>query len=336
MKKKINEKQIKVSLLCVGMLIIGIGIGLIVNRPKTIPALANGDEVIAKIDGKDFTVTDLYTDLKSQGGSTVLLKLIDQYIANTEITSDTEAKEYAKSYLASIKAQYESYNYDFAAALKENGYASEDDFVEDVAKDHQLTLAAEKYIKGTMITDKEINSYYDTDIYGSMHVRYILIAPEVTDGMTDEQKEEAEATALAEANEVITKLKNGEDFSDLASKHSDDSSTASQGGLYDGFVKQDVVEEFWNASISLEDGKYTNTPVESSYGYFVIQRIKQDEKPKVEEVKADILDELVKKKETDDANIIQKAWVKIRKDYNLSIIDSDIETKYKDTIKDFE
>lgn len=336
MKNKINEKQIKVSLLCVGMVVIGIGIGLVVNRPKTIPVLKNGEEVIAKVDGKEFTVTDLYKELKGQGGSSVLLNLIDQYIANTEIKSDKEAIEYAKSYLANVKAQYASYKYDFEAALKESGYTTEEEFVDAVAKDYQLTLAAKKYIKENMITESEINSYYNTDIVGSMHAKYILITPEVKDGMTDEQKQEAEAAALAEANDVIAKLKKNEKFEDLAKKHSDDKSTASQGGLYDGFVKKDVVEEFWNASVALEDGKYTTTPVKSSYGYFVILRIKQDKKPDVKDVKDEILEELVTKKQTDDADIIKKAWVKIRKNYNLSIIDSEIEKKYNDDKKIYE
>lgn len=332
---KIKEGQIKVALLCIGILILGVGIGLVINRPKTIPTLKSGEEVVAKIDGKEFTANDLYTKLKEEGGSTVVLNLIDQYIAGIEIKDDTEAKEYGKSYLANIKAQYESYNYDFKQALADAGYKTEEDFVEDVAKDYLLTLTAEKYIKENMISEKEINDYYNTDIVGSMHVRYILIAPETKDGMTDEEIKEAEAAALKEANEVIAKLKDGEDFAALASKHSDDATTASEGGLYDGFVKSDVVPEFWDASVALEDGKYTTNPVESSYGYFVIQRIKQDEKPSVKDVKDEILEALLSKKQTDDADLISKAWIEIRKNYNLDIIDTDLNNKYNDSIKKF-
>lgn len=331
MKNKINEKQIKVSLLCVGMIVIGIGIGLVVDRPKTIPTLKSGEEVVASIDGKDFTTNDLYTELKDQGGSTVLLNLIDQYIASIEIKDEKEATDYAESYLENIKAQYQSYNYNFEDALKEAGYSNEKEFIAAVAKDHLLTLTAEKYIKAKMITEDEIKAYYNTDIYGDMHVRYILITPETTDDMTDEKKEEAEAAALKEANQVISKLNDGEDFATLASKHSDDSSTASQGGLYDGFVKKDVVEEFWNACTSLKDGKYTTTPVKSSYGYFVIYRINQDEKPKIEDVKDEILEAVLTKKQTDDTDINSKAWIKIREDYNLNIIDSNLSSSYTKT-----
>lgn len=336
MKKQKNETQLKTTFLCVGVAIIGFGIGFIANNPKTIPVLKNGEEVVAKIDGKDFTANDLYNKFKDQDTANVLLSLIDGYIANVEIKDTEEANEYAESYLANLKAQYELYGYDFAEALKEAGYEKEEDFVNEVAEDHLLTLAAEKYIKENDISEEEIKNYYNSDITGEMHVRYILITPETTDSMTDEEKAEAEATALAEANEVISKLKNGEEFAELAKKHSDDASTSSQGGLFDGFVKGDVVEEFWNAAVELEDGKYTNTPVKSSYGYFVILRISQDEKPAMEDVKDDILEKLLTTKATEDQDYISKAWIKLRKEYNFEIIDTEIEKKYKSLVESYE
>lgn len=336
MKKQKNEAQLKTTLLCVGVAIVGFGIGFISNNPKTIPVLKNGEEVVAKIDGKEFTANDLYNKFKEEDTSTVLLNLIDSYIAEVEVDNDEEANEYAKSYLSNIKAQYELYGYDFEEALTEAGYKDEEAFIKDIADDHLLTLAAEKYIKENEITEEEINSYYETDVTGEMHVRYILVTPETTDDMTDEQKAEAEATALAEANEVISKLKNGEDFAELASKHSDDASTSSQGGLFDGFVKSDVVEEFWNAAVALEDGKYTTTPVESSYGYFVILRISQDEKPAVEDVKDEILENLLTTKASEDEDYVAKAWIKLRKNYNFEIIDSEIEKKYESLVDSFE
>ena len=330
-----NESQLIPIVTSVGLAIIGFGLGFLVNSPKTIPVLKNGEEVVAKIDGKNFTANDLYNKYKELDSANSLLKLVDSYIASVEVENTDEAQAYAESYLANIKAQYETYGYDFNEALTKAGYKSEKDFVSDVADDYLLTLTAEKYIKENEITEEEINNYYNTDITGEMHVRYILITPEVNDDMSDEEKAEAEATALAEANEVISKLKDGEDFAELASEHSDDASTSSQGGLFDGFVKSDVVEEFWNASVALEDGKYTTTPVESSYGYFVILRISQDEKPKVEDVKDEILESLLIKKSSEDENYIINAWIKIRKNYNLEIIDTEIEDKYESLIESY-
>lgn len=333
MKKATKDAQLKTTLLCVAIAAIGFGIGFIVNTPKTIPTLNNGDEVVAKIDGKDFTANELYEKLKEDNLGDSLLSLIDDYIASSEIKDDSEAIEYAKSSLETIKAQYKQSGGNFKEDLENSIYQTEEKFIEMTAKDYLLTLAAEKYAKEKVITEEEINNYYESDIVGEMHVRYILIQPEVTDDMTDEQKSEAEAKALAEANEVISKLKNGEDFAELAAEHSDDSSTSSQGGLFDGFVKNDVVEEFWNAAVSLEDGKYTTIPVESVYGYFVILRISQDEKPELEDVKEDVLDAILTNKSSKEENYLAKVWIQMRKDYNLEIIDTELEKDYKDIVE---
>lgn len=332
MKKTTNDSQLKTTLLCVAIAAIGFGIGFIANNPKTIPTLSNGDEVVAKIDGKEFTANELYEKLKEDNLGDSLLSLIDDYIAGSEIKDNTEAIEYAESSLETIKAQYKQSGGNFKEDLENSIYQTEEKFIEMTAKDYLLTLAAEKYAKEKMITEDEVNNYYKSDIVGEMHVRYILVQPEVTDDMSAEQKSEAEAKALAEANEVISKLKNGEDFAELAAKHSDDTSTSSQGGLFDGFVKNDVVEEFWNAAVALEDGKYTTTPVESVYGYFVILRISQDEKPKLEDVKEDVLDAVLAQKSAEEENYLAKVWIEMRKNYNLEIIDTELEKDYKDII----
>ncbi len=337
--KKIKDERIRQSLIICLTALVGLGIGLVVARPKTIPKLKDGKEVLAKIDGKKFTANDLYAELKKQGGSQILINLIDEYIASKEITDKTDAETAAKSYLEDLKAQYEQYGGDLQADIKNAGYENEDAFLKVVIKDKMHTLTAEKYIKENMITDKEIKDYWNENIEGEMHVRYILITPEVKDDMSDEEKKEAEAKALAEANEVIAALKKGENFADLANEHSDDSSTASEGGLFDGFSKNDVVEEFWNAAVNLKDGKYTTTPVESSYGYFVIYRIKQDKKPSIEDKKEEILTALLNEKEKTDEDsnnvpdIVEEAWVKIRKSYNLDIIDSEVREAYNKSIK---
>lgn len=337
--KKIKDERIRQSLIICLTALVGLGIGLVVARPKTIPKLKDGKEVLAKIDGKKFTANDLYAELKKQGGSQILINLIDEYIASKEITDKTDAETAAKSYLEDLKAQYEQYGGDLQADIKNAGYENEEAFLEVVIKDKMHTLTAEKYIKENMITDKEIKDYWNENIEGEMHVRYILITPEVKEDMSDEEKKEAEAKALAEANEVIAALKKGENFADLANEHSDDSSTASEGGLFDGFSKNDVVEEFWNAAVNLKDGKYTTTPVESSYGYFVIYRIKQDKKPSIEDKKDEILTALLNEKEQKDEDtnnvpdIVEEAWIKIRKSYNLDIIDSEVKAAYQKSIK---
>ncbi len=338
MKDFVKSTNFKISLLCLGMVVIGVGIGMVINNSKIIPALADGTEVIAEIDGKQFTADDLYSELKGQGGETVLTNLIDEYILSKEITDSKESDDYAASYIENLKSQYKSYGEDFTAALTNAGYETEDEFKKLVALDYSKKLVAENYLKDNHFSDKEIEEYYNKNIEGAMNVRYVLITPDEVDkdaDNADELTKENEAAALATANEVIQKLQDGEDFADLAKEYSDDSSTASEGGLYSGFTKDDVVEEFWNASTGLEDGKYTTEPVKSSYGYFVILRVSQDDKPSLEDSKDEVLTALVKELETNDSDITTKTWADIRKSYNLNIVDSDIKKAYEATIANY-
>lgn len=320
-----KKLRLLLPLLCMGLVVTGCG--------KTIPTLEDGKQVIAELEGKNITVEELYAELKSQGGSSVLINLIDEFIANEEYPENEEANKFADAQISTLKSQYEAYGQDFDEALKSAGYETLDEFKEVIALDWKKSKVAEDYVAST-ITDKEIKKYYDNEVEGTMNVHYILIQPETNDDMSDDEKAKAEDKALKEAKEVIKKLNDGEKFEDLAKKHSDDKSTAEDGGKYEGFEKDDVVEEFWNAAVALKDGKYTKEPVKSVYGYFVILRDSQDKKPKLEDVEEDIVSTLVSDKMATDENLTIKAWIEVRKNYKLDIIDSDIAKDYKNTTKD--
>ena len=322
-----KKLKLLLPLLCVGLVVTGCG--------KTIPTLEDGKQVVAELEGKNITAEDLYAELKSKNGHAILIDLIDEFIANEEYPESEDAYKYADAQISTLKAQYEAYGQDFDEALKNSIYENINTFKEAIALDYKKSKVAEDYVAST-ITDKEIEKYYKEEIDGSMTVRYILVKPEITDDMKDDEKTEAENTALKEAKEVIKKLNNGKKFEELAKEHSDDKTTASEGGLYSNFEKDEVVEEFWNASVSLKDNEYTKEPVKSSYGYFVILRVKQNEKPALEEVEDDIISTLTNEKLAADENLAIKAWIEVRKNYGLNIVDSDILKEYKETIKDYE
>lgn len=82
--------------------------------------------------------------------------------------------------------------------------------------------------------------------------------------------------AKARAEEVLAKVKAGEDFAELARKYSQDSSAANGGDL--GFFgKGQMVAEFEAAAFALEAGK-TSEIVKSKFGYHIIKVLeKKDE-----------------------------------------------------------
>ncbi len=318
----------KKTLLTLGVCILVFGL---VGCGKT-PTLKNGEEIIAKVDGKKITAEDLYEKLKSQGGETTLISMIDEFILNEEIETDEDAETYAESQIESYKSSYESYGEDFNEALEQAGYKDEEAFKDALIIEYKKNQVAEDYIKNNL-EDTEIEKYYEDKIFGDIEVKHILITPDVDDNATDEEKEEAEEKAKEEAEKIIKKLDKGDKFDDLAKKYSDDEGTAKNGGKLTA-TYGDVVDEFWNAANELKDKKYTTEPVKSEYGYHIIYRIKQNDKPELKEVKDTIIEKLVEEKMENDTNIQEKAMIELRKKYNLEINDTDIKKTYNTSTKE--
>lgn len=301
---------------------------------QDIPTLEDGSQLVAEIDGVTITADELFESLKETSGTSVLVELIDNAIVDIEIDDDSEAQTYADNYLESLKAEYEYYGEDFYSALISSGFSTEDDFVEYIKYDYLKTQVVENYLKENF-TEDEINEYYESEIFGEMTVKHILITPETTDDMTDDEIATAEAEALALANTIIGLLNDGSDFEELVTEYSDDSGSVSTGGLIENFLKTDVVEEFFNASYELEIGEYTTSPVESTYGYHIILKVSENDKPELADVENDVLDFLVDEKLTEET-IFETTWVKIREAYNLSIYDSILENNYNSAISTYE
>jgi peptidyl-prolyl cis-trans isomerase C len=74
----------------------------------------------------------------------------------------------------------------------------------------------------------------------------------------------------AEAKEIIGKLKKGEKFEELA-KASKDPGSKDHGGDLDWNLPSGFVKPFSDAMVKLEKGKYTETAVQSQFGWHVIQ-----------------------------------------------------------------
>lgn len=73
-----------------------------------------------------------------------------------------------------------------------------------------------------------------------------------------------------EAKEIITKLKKGEKFEDLA-KQSKDPGSKDRGGDLDWNPPSTFVKPFSDALVKLEKGKFTEVPVQTQFGWHVIQ-----------------------------------------------------------------
>ena len=316
-----NKKKLFAFVLAGSLLLTGCG---------KVATLKNGEEVVAKLNGKTITAEELFDELKNQGGATTLTNMIDEFIVNKEIKTDEDAESYVDSQLNSYKQSYQSYGQDFNAALKSAGYTGEDDFKDALVTEYKKQKVTENYVKDEL-SDSEIKKYYDDNIFGDIEARHILISPNTDDDMSDEEKEKAEEKAKKEAEDIIKKLDDGEKFADLAKEYSDDEGTASKGGKLT-VTYGAVVDEFWDGVNDLKDGEYSKEPVKSEYGYHIIYRIKQKEKPSLDDVRDDVIDDLVQEKMNNDTTLQTKALVALRRKYDLEISDDKLKKSYDNSV----
>ena len=321
------KKKYLLLLLCLPLLMTGC---------KKIPQLQDGKQVIVEINGKQFTAEEFFDELKEISGTGVLVNLVNNYIAEQELSDEMkeDAKSQAQSQYDSLYAYYSS---DWDNFLRDYGYTSGDAFLAYLQESYMQSATIEQYVRNDVITDEEIQTYYDENIYGEITVRHILISPDVDDDATDEEIEEAEATALEKAKELITQIQNSEnleeDFTNLAKENSDDIGTVEQGGLLENITNESgLVEEFWEAANDLEVGEFSTEPVKTRFGYHIIYKVSQKEKPSLASVKDKDLDGLVSEllSATDAESIY---WAGLREKYNMVIYDDIIKDSYDAAMK---
>ena len=297
-----------------------------------VPKLENGQEAIVTLKEGNISVDSLYEEMKDSYALNLLINMVDTQILEKLYPTDDEEKDYVKNQVETIKYYYENYYKEqyssFEQYLTENGVANEAELKENIALTYKRNLAVEKYAK-SLVTEKEIKKYYQDEIFGDISASHILITPDVKEGATDAEKKDAEAKALKTAKEIITKLKNGEDFAKLAKEYSDDESNSASGGKLGDFNHGQMVEEFEDAARKLKVGSYSTTPVKTQYGYHIILKTAQKDKPTLEDVKEDIIEDIANKKLTDDQTLQTTALVELRKEHGMEIQDKNLKDQYK-------
>jgi len=204
------------------------------------------------------TPSDTSPAVATVNGTNITQNFFDQYIkaiTNGKSSSElsTEQKNQALDNL--IRAQVVG-----QSAIKDGV-----DKVPETAALLELTrlnvlqqAVAEKYLKDRKPTEQELRAEYETQVSQlskqEYHAKHILVATEPF------------------AQKVIDSLAKGAKFEDVAKKESMDSSK-DNGGDLGWFTPDKMVKPFSDAVLALKPGEYTKKPIQTQYGWHVIELV---------------------------------------------------------------
>ena len=325
--KKVDDKRFGIILFVVGFLIATLLFRCIL-WPDRIATLKDGTQPIATLNGKTITADDLYENMKSYYSVNVLLNEIDDIILSKKYKETDEMNEEIKSTAEYYYSMYEKQaGYTKEQFLSEYGFASEDSFLDNLRLDYRRNKYYEEYVL-SLITDKEVEKYYKDDVFGDVDSKHILVSVKKdsdTSGLTDE-----EAKKLA--NEIIGKLNNGTSWDDVVNEYKDQITSEDLG--YQAF-NASLEEAYVKEMRSLEVDSYSKSPVLTSYGYHIVYKKAQKDKPKLKDVEQDVKEILAKEKKSADSNLYYKSLISMREDAKLEFSDTKLRDEYKEYVNKY-
>ena len=284
------------------------------------------NKTAVSLKGIKITATDYYNEIKKSNISK-LVDMIDHQLFDEKYESNDEEDQAVEEQINQLKESYKD-DTTFQSVIQQYfGVNSEDELEDMLRLEYKRNEAVEDYVADNL-TDKEIQDYYDKNIIGDIKASHILITPDVDSDATEEEKEKAEEKAKKEAEKIIKKLDKGEDFAELAKKYSDDEATAKNGGDLDYFNTDDMDENFMDAVKKLNNNEYTKEPVKTQYGYHIILKVDQKEKPKLKEVKDSIKETLANNKLNNNSTLHYETLMDIREENNIKWNDDELEKQY--------
>lgn len=300
------------------------------------------NKVVATVNGKEITLgnyerllalnkssmeayygSDIWSSEVEEGKTyeDTLREMVLESMTSSEVIYQQAEKEKVAPTDKEVQEQIDSFNQnikddeDYKKELKRMGI---DDkflkyqFARDIANQNLKT----HYEDNTKVSESDMKKYYEDnkdDFYvDTVTASHILIKTQDDNGkeLSDEEKSKAKKTA----EEVLAKIKAGEDFAKLAKEYSQDSS-ASNGGELGTFGRGQMVQEFEDASFSMKAGEVSDI-VKTQYGYHIIkvtERVNKQES--YDESKAAIKSTLLSEKYTEYIEgLVDKADIKEKED----------------------
>ena len=239
-------------------------------------ALHAEDKVVAKVDGKPITETDVRIAEDDLAGS----------LPNLE---GPARQRYVIDYLIDLKL--------LSAEGEKAKIAEGDEFARRMvyARDRILMEKLLNGVGGKAASPEAMKAFYDEQVKAlpkeyEVRARHILV-----------DTEEAAKAALA-------RIKGGEDFAKVASELSKDPGSGKEGGDLGYFTRDRMVPEFAEAAFKTEPGQISEI-VKSQFGYHIIKVEDRREKkpPSFDQVKDQIAKYMAQKAQEDEVTKLRTA-----------------------------
>ncbi|WP_304342857.1 peptidylprolyl isomerase [Chryseobacterium koreense] len=125
------------------------------------------------------------------------------------------------------------------------------------------------------VTPNEVTDFFNTyrfqlpQVKDEVSLSQIVMYPK----LTNEHKDEI----IAKLKKIKEDIQKGESFESQARIYSEDPGSAANGGLYKNIARGKMVKPFEAAALNLQEGEISD-PVESEFGYHLIQLVKKSGK----------------------------------------------------------
>lgn len=250
-------------------------------------------EVVAKVNGQAISKKELLTGAQlvqmqaAQRGQQIpptanfYRQVLNELIAISLLTQDAKvqgvkATEQEVQQFISTRKQSFPNEEAYKQALAKSGIT--EDALRQQAREQ---LAVQKYVRTKLVqnvnvTDQAIRDFYEKNKAQisqpeRVHARHILI------GVKQDAPAADKENARKKAEDLLQRIKGGEDFAKLAQENSDDPGSKPRGGDLPPFGRGQMVPPFEAATFALQKPNDLSPVVETPFGYHIIQLLERQQ-----------------------------------------------------------
>lgn len=161
--------------------------------------------------------------------------------------------------------------------------------------------------------------YHIVKVNGRRPARGTVLAQHILKLVPRDAAPEVAAAKQAQMDSIYTLLKSGADFSDMASRESEDPGSARKGGMLPWFGPGEMVPEFETVAFLLADDSISK-PFATSYGIHIIHRLDGRGVQPLDQARQEIIGAMSR----DDRGTMadRRRYEELRKMYNAQIVES--------------